>query len=405
MVFVQLAWRNIWRNKMRSTIIIGSISIGLFAGIAVLSLYQGMMEGRIKTVIEEEIGHLQLHHPRFSEDYEIHWRISASDEIKHQLLNTKNIKAISTRSIAFGMLSTTAGSKGVQINGIIPEEEDATSQLNQKIIDGTSFTKIKKHQILIGKKLADKLNLHIGSKIILTLSDSYNDLVAGAYNIVGIFQSANTPLDEKKVYVNQKELNDLLSLPQGIHEISVLLTHNDSTEPIQQLLKTRYPNLLIENWKELSPETNLLITTVDQYSLIILVIIFIALAFGIINTMLMAILERTREIGMMLALGTGRLQMFGIVMTETFFLTLAGTPPGILISRILVKYYHQHGIDLSNMGTELMSSFGFKTIIYPVFPSEKIISTTLIVGCTALISGLLPAWKALRMKPSDALRN
>jgi ABC-type lipoprotein release transport system permease subunit len=405
MLFIQLAWRNLWRNKMRSFTILVSVSLGLFAGIAVLSLYQGMMDGRVKTVIEDEIGHIQIHHPSFHSDNELKWTINSSSAIKNYLFRIPSIKSISSRSIAFGMLSTTTGSGGVQINGIIPSEEEKTTGLNEKIISGDYFDKTKKRQILIGKKLADKLKLHKGSKLVLTTNDTSNNLVAGAFKIAGIYESVNAPLDEKMIYIEQSEFNEMMSLTDGVHQISILLHNNDSTEFFVKKLKDIYPHLLVQSWKELSPETDLLIKTIDRYSLIILIIIFVALAFGIINTMLMAILERTKEIGMMIALGTGRFRMFGIVMTETFFLTMAGTPPGIIVSRIIVNYFHKEGLNLSNMGTELMSSFGFKTIIYPVFPSEQITTIILIVSCTALISGILPAWRALKMTPSEALRN
>jgi putative ABC transport system permease protein len=405
MIYIQLAWRNLWRNKMRSITILMSVTLGLFAGITVLSLYQGMMEGRVKTVIEDEIGHIQIHHPSFPSDNELKWIVDSPAYIKNYLLSMTSVKSISSRSIAFGMVSTTTGSGGIQINGIIPSEEEKTTGLNEKIISGNYFDKTKKQQILIGKKLADKLKLHKGSKLVITTNDTANNLVAGAFKIAGIYESVNAPLDEKMVYIEQHEFNEMMSLTDEIHEIAILLYKNDSTDFYLKMFKERYPHLLVQSWKELSPETDLLIKTIDQYSLIILIIIFIALAFGIINTMLMAILERTKEIGMMIALGTGRFKMFGIIMTETFFLTMAGTPPGIIISRIIVNYFHREGLNLANMGTELMSSFGFKTIIYPVFPSEQLTAIIIIVSCTAFISGILPAWRALKMTPSEALRN
>lgn len=404
MLLIQLAWRNIWRNKMRSAVILCSISIGIFAGIAVLSLYQGMIDGRVKTVIEEETGHIQIHNPYFPSDQELSQTIPASEVLKDELIKTSGVQAISGRTITLGMLSTTSGSKGVQIDGINPEEEYKTSGLHLKIINGNYFDRKKKHQVLIGKKLADKLKLHPGSKLILTMSDTVNNLVAGSFRVAGVYRQTNAVPEEKTVYVLKNDLNELLNLTNEDHEISILLKNTDSTESILNQLKIKHPDLLIRSWKEISPELTLLIKTIDRYSTIILIIIFIALAFGIINTMLMAILERTKEIGMMIALGTGRVRMFGIVMLETTFLTLAGTPPGIVISRIIINYYHHEGLNLSGMGTELMSSFGFKTTIYPVFPAEKITTTLLIVCSTALVSGLLPAIRALRMKPSDALR-
>ncbi|NBV29640.1 FtsX-like permease family protein, partial [bacterium] len=127
-------------------------------------------------------------------------------------------------------------------------------------------------------------------------------------------------------------------------------------------------------------------------------------AFGIINTMLMAILERTREIGMLMALGMSKAKIFGLILNETLCLTLAGFPFGLFFSWAAIAYFNRIGINLSAFREELMKSFGFSQIIYPEFPSEQLTRVLLIVVSTALISGLFPAFKALSLKPVDALR-
>jgi ABC-type antimicrobial peptide transport system permease subunit len=161
--------------------------------------------------------------------------------------------------------------------------------------------------------------------------------------------------------------------------------------------------MLVERWEEISPETDLMVRTVNQYSYIIMIIIMFALAFGIINTMLMAILERTREIGMMMALGTNNWKIFSLVLLETLFLTLIGCPVGILSGWIVASWYNSHGLDLSGMGRDMMSSFGFSTMIYPEFPVDKLPGVLFIVVSTAFVSCLFPAFKALKLRPVDAL--
>jgi ABC-type antimicrobial peptide transport system permease subunit len=135
-----------------------------------------------------------------------------------------------------------------------------------------------------------------------------------------------------------------------------------------------------------------------------MVIIMIALAFGIINTMLMSILERTKEIGMMMALGTHKSKIFSLILLETLFLTIAGTPIGLLISWGVVTYFNRVGLDLSGMGRDLMSSFGFSTLIYPEFPYDKLLGVMVIVAGTALLSCIYPAIKALKLQPVEALK-
>lgn len=399
-----MAWRNIWRNKLRSIIIMLSVAIGLFAGIGVQSLYDGMMTSRVRNVIDEETGHIQLHNPGFKNDYEPRYVINNGNNLLTKIRNIEGVKFVSARSITTGMLSTPTGSAGVQVNGVLAEDEYKTSLLKQKIIAGKEFNDAAENEIMIGKKLADKMKLRPGLKLVLTFTDTTGEIVSSAFRVTAVYESSNTPLDERNVYVKQATLNNLLLCGNAFHEIVILLQNDYDTEKIQKQLQQQFPSLKIESWKELSPETEFMVKTVDQYSYIIMIIIMLALAFGIINTMLMAVLERTKEIGMMLALGTNRIRIFFLVLFETVFLTLAGTPVGLAISWIFISYFHKHGLDLSGMGKEMMSRFGFGTLIYLEFPFDKLAGVLLIVIGTALISFLFPALKALKLQPAEALR-
>lgn len=399
-----MAWRNIWRNKMRSIVIVLSISIGLFAGIAVLALYKGMMKSRVRTVIDAEVGHLQIHDINFKKDYEPKFVLLNGAGVLKAVSLMPEVKLAAPRSITSGMLSTATGSAGVQINGVIPHLEYEVSQLKKKIIKGKVFDPIKKNEIMIGQKLATKMKLKVRSKLVLTFTDTSGNIVAGAFRVAAIYKSDNAPLDEKNVYVTINDLNILLGTSNLFHELIILLRNDDEVRKVQQELQKRFPAYQIESWREISPETDFMVKTTDQYSYIIMVIIMFALAFGIINTMLMAVLERTREIGMMMALGTNRIKVFSLIFLETIFLTLAGTPIGILIGWAASAYFNKHGLDLSGMGRDMMSSFGFGTMIYPEFPTDKLFAVLLIVIGTAIISCIFPAIKAVKLQPVEALR-
>ena len=388
---------------MRSIIIMLSIAIGLFAGIAVLALYKGMMKSRIRIAIDAEVGHIQLHDSNFKKDYEPKFIIANGDAVLNAIRKMPGVKLAAPRSITNGMLATTTGSAGVLVNGIVPEQEYEASQLKKKIVEGNVFNAAKKNEIMIGKKLANKMKLKTGAKLVLTFTDTSGNIVSGAFRVAAIYQSANAPLDERNVYVTINDMNTLLTTGNGFHEIAVLLNKDEEVPALQNELQQKFPAYKIESWKEISPETDLLVKTTDQLSYIIMTIIMFALAFGIVNTMLMAILERTREIGMMVALGAGKLKIFLLVLLETIFLTLAGTPIGILIGWLVTNYYSKHGLDISGMGKEMMSSFGYSTILYPEFPADKFTGVMLIVFITAIISCLFPAVKALKLKPVEAL--
>jgi ABC-type lipoprotein release transport system permease subunit len=402
-MIVLMAWRNIWRNKARSLIIMASIMMGLFAGLSVMAIYNGMMRGKIRSVIDREVGHVQIHHKKFKEDY-LAGYILPDNENLERISQMPEVRMTTRRTVTTGMLSTASGSAGVSVYGIIPEEEKIISQLDRKIIEGSYFNGEIRHPILIGKKLATKLKLKIKSRLVLMFTDSTNTMVSAAFRVAAIYESENTPLDERTAYVTRESLNSLLGLGSAAHEMTVLLHRDEDLDNVASSLKSMLPGLLVERWEELSPETDLMSDMTNQSSLIITIIIMLALAFGIINTMLMAILERVREVGMLVALGMSKVRLFFLILSETIFLTLAGSPFGLLFAWLAITYFNRKGMDLSGMGEEMMSSFGFVNVIYPEFPFDKVMEMLLIVVVTAILSSLFPAIKAMRLRPVEALR-
>lgn len=398
-----MAWRNIWRNYARSLVIMLSVAIGLLAGLGVLALYKGMLKSRVRTVIDSELAHLQLHNPDFKKVDHTAAVLPGGNAVLKMIQSFPGVELAVPRSLAQGMLSTATGSAGVQINGVVPDAEYRASKLKQKIIAGEGFHEGRKNEILVGKKLADKMKLKLGSKLVLTFTDTSDNLVSSAFRVAAIYRSGNAPLDEVNVYVTITSLNELLLTGNAFHQIAILLKNDEDLQTVQGELRKTHPSLLVESWKDLSPETELMVKTVDEYSYIIMIIILVALAFGILNTMLMSVLERTREIGMMVALGTARARVFLLVLMETVFLTVGGTPIGFLAAYLITGYYQKHGLDLSGMGEDMMASFGFETTIYPSFPWERLPVVLAMVIGTALLSSLLPALKALRLQPVEAL--
>lgn len=403
MMILQLAWRNIWRNPIRSLVIILSVAAGLFAAIAVLALYDGMLNSRLRTVIDTETGHIQLHDPRFREDMEAAFVLPNGNQYPQQVLSDPRVRALALRVLTSGMLATASGSSGVNMYGIDEGQERKVSQWDKRFKDTASRLKDSR-SIAIGKKLSTKLNLQEGDKVVLTMTDKDGNMVSAAMRIRGIYETANTPLDEVNVFMRDETLAELLGIPGQRHEMVVILHADDSLEAVQSQLKQQYPALLVESWKALSPETDLMINTVDYYSYIIVIIILVALSFGIVNTMMMSVLERRKEIAMMTALGIGSKRMLWLITIETVFLTMVGIPVAILVGWLVVDYFHRKGLDLSGMGEEMMKSFGFENLIYPGFPVEKLPAIILLVFISALLASVFPAVKSLRIDPARALQ-
>lgn len=403
-MILSVAWRNIWRNPVRSLVIIASVVIGLWSGACINAMYYGMSEDRVRIAIENEVSHIQIHHPDFKQDYKAAFFIQADSSAMQSLIGSGSIAAYSVRSVAQAMLSTTAGSSGVMVYGVDPLQEDATTHLASKMVDGQYFTPGKSHQILIGQKLANRLKLKVKSKVVISCLDTAGNITSGAFKIAGIYRSGNSSLDGVNVFVNRSSLNPMLELGSEAHEVAILLKSNTLLESTRQHLQAAMPSTKVETWKEISPETNLIVTTMSQFSVIFIVIILLALSFGIVNTMLMAILERRREIGMMMALGMNRIRIFFLILIETFMLVMVGCPPGLLIAWATITYFSRHGIDISSFAGNAMANFGFGTVMYPSLPTSIYIQIILMVAVCALLSAIFPAMKAIRLNPAETMK-
>jgi ABC-type lipoprotein release transport system permease subunit len=412
-MILMLAWRNIWRNPVRSLVIIISVAAGLFAAIAVLALYDGMVMSRMRTVIDSETGHLQFHHPEFRQDLDPVFVLSDLERLSAQLEKDPSVKYWTSRVVTTGMIATPYGSAGIQINGINAPREVKVSNLDRKLKAGAdSLTKdpgpdlglVDGRSILIGRKLATKLKLGMGDKVVVMMTDTDANMVSTAMRIKGIYQSNNAPLDELNVYVREQDLAELLGVPGEVHELVVIANSDDSVSAIQNRYSRSFPSLKVESWKDVSPETQLMIDTVDSYSYIIVIIILIALSFGIVNTMMMSVLERRKEIGMMTALGIGGARMMMMVLTETVFLSMVGVPVALGVGWLVVSYYHSHGLDLSGMGEDLMKSFGYDTLIYPSFPVDKLPAIVILVLISAILASIFPSLRSVKINPAQALQ-
>lgn len=402
-VLTKIASRNIWRSKKRSFIIIAAVSIGLWAGIFIMAFYNGLIEQRINAAIAGELSHIQLHHPEFRKDFDIKFYLPKGRKMLEKIKNDSNVKAATGRIIIKGMIASASGSSGITLNGVMPEQEELLTNLKGKLIKGNYFNPKKENEILLSEKLRKKLKLNLNKKTILTFQDRDGNLASAAFRIIGIYKTINTPYDDANVFVKITDLDSLAGIPKAINEIAVLLHSGKSVPEIEKKLKLLFPKTEIKNWMEISPELGLTVSVGDQMVYIFMGIILFALAFGIVNTMMMSVLERTREIGMLLALGMNKFKIFLMILLETFFLILAGCPIGISLAFATIGITQQTGINLSQF-TEVYSSFGYSPVIYPILTWNQFGNIVVLIILTGLFSALFPARRALKLKPAESLK-
>ncbi|GAA4823005.1 ABC transporter permease [Algivirga pacifica] len=379
-----------------------SIAFGIVAGVFAVALTQGLIEQRISESIELETGHVQIHNVQYLEEQETGHFLEGMADIQSQLNALPEVGAATYRTKITAMAMSANGNAGIQLIGIDPEEEKTVFGLSEKLTDGAYFEGIKRNPILISQRTAEKLKLKLRSKVVLTMQDNDHEIVGGAFRVVGIFKTSNSGYDQGNMFVRKSDLQRIVKLDE-VHEVVIKATEGYTPEQTKEAIATVIPSTWKEQtWAEIMPELAYYNESGSLSSLIILGIIFLALAFAILNTMLMVVLERVQEIGVLMAVGMGRLKIFSMIVLETVFLSLVGGVVGLLLSYGLIEYFGKNGIDIEN--SEGYESLGFSSVIYPEISPEFYPQVAIAVVIVAIASSIFPAVKALKLKPNEAIK-
>lgn len=396
-----LSWKNIWRTKKRSFAVIGSITVGVWALAFLFAFLNSFNEGFIRNAIQYDYSHLQIHHPQFRIDPLPEYYIPESKPIRTRLEELPEVKSFSFRTITNGMVATGRSNQGVKIVGVDPSDEAQVTSLEKILTEGSYFTG-KKNPILISREMANKLGARVRSKVVLTFQDSTGNITSAAFRVDGIFDSPSPKINKGVVYVNRADLQGLLQLHQP-HEIAVLLHQTEQIPTVKNNLADAFENAEILSFRELAPEFDLL----EQQSAIsrqlLTAIIMLALLFGIVNTMLMAVLERTKELGMLRAIGLHKSKVFSLVLLETLLMAFIGGPIGVVLGALTNGYFGKYGLDLSSYG-ESLKQYGYESILYPALETEQYPMLMVVVALTALLGAIYPAMKAVKLNPVESIR-
>ncbi len=402
---IKLAWKNIWRNKTRSSIILCAIIIGVISGTLFTAFYNGMIYQRIEAAIANETSNIQIHSIHYLDNREITDTISEINKIISIIDTSSVVKSYAERIKIPAMINSANNNTGIMLIGVNKEQEKTTTQLWKKVVEGEFLPENKTNSIFIGKKLAEKLKIKLKSKVVLTFQDLNGQLVSGAFRVYGIYYSGNSFFDERMVYAHQSTISNLIgsSGKKVIHEIAISTIDDNLTYQYSENLKKKIISADIKTWKDIYPEVGMLADYTKYLQLIYMTIIYLALSFGIINTMLMAVMERTREIGMLMAIGMNKTRIFFMINLETILIMTTGTIVGLGFSYLLNEILGQTGINLTAFAQGL-NQMGFDAIIYPVLTMREYLHTMILVLIAGFLSSLIPARKALKLSPAEAIR-
>ena len=397
-----ISWRNVWRSRSRSLVVIGAIIIGIWA----LSLAMGFAEGFTKSYLDNAINyqyaHLQLHAEGYQANKDPDLHLDEGLEMTSGIQAAEGIEAVTARTVVQGMVASAQTASGVQIYGINPETERAVFRVHETMEEGTFLPEEGRNPVVIGTELAEKLHVELRSKIVLTFTDTEGNLISGAFRVAGIFNTRSPVLNQAAAFVQRSDLARLLGREGMIHEIALRAENPETLEALKQQLQETYPGVEVQTWQDLAPELELISSQTSTSLIVLLVIIMLALGFGIVNTMLMSVLERIKELGMLMAVGMHKSKVFFMIILETMMISLVGGPLGLLAGFASVRFFQQNGLDLSSYAQGL-DQFGYESILRPELSPEHYLMMTLGVVITAILGSVYPAYKAIRLKPVEAL--
>lgn len=369
-----------------------------------MGMMNGMNDSRISSAIDTYLAHVQVHNAEYSDNPVIDNNIKDMNALQSAIKKDKRVVGVASRTIIDAMASSSKGSSGVKLIGVNKDEEKTISNIHDKLVSGTYLSKFKKPSVVIGKKLAEKLGLKLNSKLKLNFQNLSGDVLSYSFRVEGIYRLNNSMIEQSDIFIKKPDLNNFLDVKKPlIHELIIKLNDIQDSNEFKVDLQKKVKQDQVQTWDEVAPELGYAQETMSTFAYIFMAIILIALSFAIVNTMLMAVLERKRELGIMMAVGFNKRKLFLMIMIETLFIALIAAPLGLLISYFTIEYFGIRGMNFLSVA-DGMEYFGVGATIYTKLEPIYYWVIMLMTLATAFLSAVFPARKALNTQPIEAIR-
>jgi putative ABC transport system permease protein len=412
LIDLKMAWRNIWRNPRRTLLTMLAIAFACVLLVFMLSFQFGSYDTMIDSSVKISTGHLQIQARGYRKEHAIRKVIPDPQPILRILDRTPGIRAFTTRANAFAMASSARRTYGVMVVGIQPGNEARVSTLPKIITKGTYLATKPDNQgfygTLVGRLLAHNLRLSVGDEVTLLGQGRDGSVAAAVLKVQGIYASGMDELDRTTMQIPLTAFQNIFSMQRAVHEIVIIGDRLSAVPAIKADLQKRLsglkdtPPLVVLDWDELLPGLRQAISMDLVSGAIFYLILIMVVAFSILNTFLMAIMERTHEFGVMMAMGTRPWRLTRLVMAESAGMTLVGVAAGVLFGVLLTGYFQVHGIDISG-SSELLRQYGIPSRIYPRLSALSITLGPAAVLIITLMAALCPALRIRRLRPVEAM--
>ena len=403
--FIKIAWRNILRSKKRSLITISAVGFGLGALIFIWSFVEGSHKQMIENYTSYVTAQVQVQKKGYQATQKLENYLEHPQEIIRKVKTNPNVIAVSPRIRGEALMSSADSSVGVMVLGINPAAEKQVSVLHKRLKKG-KYLSTDDTQIVLGAGLAKNLNVDLGDKVVLMGQALDGSIAGGAYHVAGLIETGAEEIDKGLVLITRKAAEDLFVMNGKVSQIAIKLNDVKNSDRTAAELTTllHNPQLEILPWRKVSPILQQWLEYDATFVWIIVMIVMVVVAIGILNTVLMGVLERTREFGILQAIGTKGGQIILMVTWESIFLGSIGTVGGFLLGIGLTGFFGQKGIDLS-LFTNALNAFYMESIIYPTINWQAVWISVGLVLVTSFVASFYPAWYASRLEPVEAIRS
>jgi ABC-type lipoprotein release transport system permease subunit len=404
-MYLQLAWRNIWRNKRRTAIILTAVVIGIWSMILLGSLMRGMAAGMIQNGIATLTGHIQVHHQGYRDDPAVENSITDPAAVEAAIRKTMPPGTLWAGRVRVNAVASNARhSSGVTLVGIDPGPEAKISFIGSAVSRGKYLSPDDKNGIIVGEALLDKFETKLGRKLVLMSQNTDREIASRAFRIVGVFKAEMEATEKQYVFVNRSQGQKMLELENAISEISIIFPDKPDHPDAYQRLKTALQgrNFEVHTWRELLPFQMAYLKILDGFMWIWYLVVFVAMGFGIVNTTLMAVYERMREFGLLKALGMKPWWIIREVLTESLLLLITGLAIGNFLAFVSILILSGSGIDLSALAAGAEYA-GMTRVIFPAVAVKDLLMSNFIVLILGILVSAYPAVKAAKFTPVEAL--
>lgn len=406
LVILKLAWRNLWRHRRRSFITATAMAVGAALTLGMVALSDGIYTQMFDGAVRQQLGHVQVHHPSYPARRSLHETMTAADVLP--LLDAiPGVAGVSPRAFGFALLGAGEKAAGASLLGVDPSREPRVTRVHERVIAGRYLAPSPAGEVLLGKGLAEALRVEVGGEVVAVTQGADGSMGNELYRVVGIYQTGSVALDRAGAILHLADLQALLSLDGRIHEVALLAPGAGGVEALLASAQAAAGGreLLVRSWDVIDPVAGQMIKTQDAAVGVLLFIVFSVAALGILNTMLMSVFERIRELGVLQALGLSPWQLMALVLVETVLLgglgAVLGTSGGLVIDWWLVT----RGIDLSSF-TQGYSFAGvfFEPVMRGEFRPGRVVAVILAMLAVSVLASLWPAIRAARLDPVVAMR-